>query len=40
MDVHIYSIIMNTIQSIQEINIAELYKRVIEKLLVKSDFTE
>ncbi len=31
---------MNTIQPMQEINMAELYKRVIEKLLVKSGFTE
>ena len=31
---------MNTIQSMQEINMAELYKRVMEKLLVKSGFTE
>jgi len=31
---------MNIIQPIQEINMAELYKRVMEKLLVKSGFTE
>ncbi len=31
---------MNTIQPMQEINMAELYKRVIEKLFVKSGFTE
>ena len=31
---------MNIIQPMQEINMAELYKRVIKKLLVKSGFTE
>jgi len=40
MDVRIHPIIMNTIQPMQEINMAELYKRVIEKLLVKSGFAE
>ena len=32
--------IMNTIQLMQEINMTELYKRIMEKLLVKSSFTE
>ncbi len=31
---------MDAIQPMQEINMAELYKRVIEKLLIKSGFTE
>ncbi len=31
---------MNTIQLMQEINMTELYKRIMEKLLVKSSFTE